>query len=66
VCREPLDTIEAHTYHSDECPMQDPEGHLNLDAECIEYGGCNADVHEDCCPTCNPGGTDGQDSVDPA
>lgn len=50
-CGEPLDTVEAHTFHAEGCPMRnEPEQDSWLD--CHRRSGCGEDVHADCCPTC--------------
>jgi hypothetical protein len=55
VCRESLDTTDAHTYHDECCParhwdfIEDP-----WEPECAVFPSCGQDVHADCCPTCNP------------
>lgn len=59
VCGETLNTEDAHTFHSEECPLRDepdydPAAVVDEDEllECIEYGGCGRDCHPECCPSC--------------
>jgi hypothetical protein len=55
VCGFRLDTVEAHTFHEDECPMAGEDHDVDLDdmPECIEYGRCGEDCHPDCCTVCD-------------
>ena len=57
VCDELVDTEVAHTYHDIGCPLRDadPEAEEPLTPDdCAGFGACGADVHECCCPTCEP------------
>jgi hypothetical protein len=52
VCREPLDTEEAHTYHAEYCDLRSTIPCDSAGAVCSRFSGCGEDVHPQCCPTC--------------